>query len=126
MDEDYFLYCEETDWCYRFSKAGWKMLFWPGAVILHLGGGGHSSKTKELQLEVQMKKSILLFFKKHYSTIHYFLARLLLVFYTACRYLEIVLRLFRKTIARQNVTYELKEKQKQWVVFKYCAFGLEP
>lgn len=126
MDENFFLYCEETDWCYRFAKAGWKMLFWPGAMILHPGGGGHSSKTKELQLEVQMKKSTLLFFKKHYGTIQYILARLLLAFYSGCRYLAVIVRLLGKSITRQNIAPDLKEKQKQWVAFKYCAFGLEP
>ena len=30
FDEDFFLFSEETDWCYRFREAGWKVLFYPG------------------------------------------------------------------------------------------------
>ena len=38
FDEDFFMFSEETDWCYRFRKAGWKVLFYPGAAFVHVGG----------------------------------------------------------------------------------------
>jgi N-acetylglucosaminyl-diphospho-decaprenol L-rhamnosyltransferase len=38
LDESFFLFSEETDWCYRFRKAGWKVLFFPGAEVVHVGG----------------------------------------------------------------------------------------
>jgi GT2 family glycosyltransferase len=38
FDEDFFMFSEETDWCYRFSRAGWKVLFFPGAEFVHVGG----------------------------------------------------------------------------------------
>lgn len=38
MDESLFMYCEETDWCYRLHKSGWEVWFDPAAVIVHLGG----------------------------------------------------------------------------------------
>jgi len=37
MDEQFFMYGEETDWSYRFMKAGWKNMFYPGAQIIHYG-----------------------------------------------------------------------------------------
>src|SRR5207247_2324192 len=46
LDEDFFLFSEETDWCYRFRQAGWKVLFTPdsefapayvAAVLVGLG-----------------------------------------------------------------------------------------
>ena len=39
LDERFFMYCEEVDWCKRFHEAGWKILFTPEAQIIHLGGG---------------------------------------------------------------------------------------
>ncbi len=39
MDERFFMYAEETDWCYRFHTKGWKNRFMPDAEIIHLGGG---------------------------------------------------------------------------------------
>jgi N-acetylglucosaminyl-diphospho-decaprenol L-rhamnosyltransferase len=38
FDEDFFMFSEETDWCYRFRQAGWKVLFTPAAEFVHVGG----------------------------------------------------------------------------------------
>jgi N-acetylglucosaminyl-diphospho-decaprenol L-rhamnosyltransferase len=38
FDERYFMFSEETDWCYRFRQAGWKVWFFPGAEAVHVGG----------------------------------------------------------------------------------------
>jgi len=37
MDEQFLMYAEETDWCYRFMKTGWKNIFYPAAHIIHYG-----------------------------------------------------------------------------------------
>jgi GT2 family glycosyltransferase len=47
FDEDFFLFSEETDWCYRFRKAGWKVLFYPGAEVVHVGGASHGGRMFE-------------------------------------------------------------------------------
>jgi N-acetylglucosaminyl-diphospho-decaprenol L-rhamnosyltransferase len=44
LDEDFFLFSEETDWCYRFHRAGWKVLFYPGAEFVHVGGASHGGR----------------------------------------------------------------------------------
>ena len=44
LDEEFFLFSEETDWCYRFRKAGWKVLFFPGAECVHVGGAAHGGR----------------------------------------------------------------------------------
>ena len=44
LDERYFLFSEETDWCYRFRSAGWRVLFYPGAEAVHVGGAGHGGR----------------------------------------------------------------------------------
>jgi GT2 family glycosyltransferase len=44
LDEDFFLFSEETDWCYRFRQAGWKVLFYPGAEAVHVGGASHGGR----------------------------------------------------------------------------------
>ncbi|MCK5271062.1 MAG: glycosyltransferase family 2 protein [Sedimentisphaerales bacterium] len=126
MDEDYFLYCEETDWCYRFSRAGWKMLFWPGASIIHLDGGGHSSKTDRLKLKIQMQKSILLFLQKHYGIVASCAGRVLLSFHAACKYIVCAALSAWGRIRGRNVDRELAEKEERWSVLMYCVCGCEP
>ena len=44
LDESFFLFSEETDWCYRFRQAGWKVLFFPGADCVHVGGASHGGR----------------------------------------------------------------------------------
>ena len=41
FDEEFFMFSEETDWCYRFRAAGWKVVFYPGAEFVHVGGATH-------------------------------------------------------------------------------------
>lgn len=37
LDEDFFFFGEETDWCYRMRKAGWRLMFAPVGEITHHG-----------------------------------------------------------------------------------------
>jgi N-acetylglucosaminyl-diphospho-decaprenol L-rhamnosyltransferase len=44
LDEAFFLFSEETDWAYRFRQAGWKVVFFPGAACVHVGGASHGGR----------------------------------------------------------------------------------
>jgi N-acetylglucosaminyl-diphospho-decaprenol L-rhamnosyltransferase len=44
LDDAFFLFSEETDWCWRFRQAGWKVLFFPGAACVHVGGASHGGR----------------------------------------------------------------------------------
>jgi GT2 family glycosyltransferase len=44
LDEAFFLFSEETDWCYRFRQAGWSVRFYPGAECVHVGGASHGGR----------------------------------------------------------------------------------
>ena len=59
-DDAFFLFSEETDWCYRFVQAGWKVLFFPGAEATHVYGASHKG-----QLFVEQVKGHLRFLRKH-------------------------------------------------------------
>lgn len=59
-DEDYFLFSEETDWCYRFREAGWGVVFLPGAECVHVRGASHSGRLYRENL-----RGHLLFLWKH-------------------------------------------------------------
>jgi N-acetylglucosaminyl-diphospho-decaprenol L-rhamnosyltransferase len=43
-DEDYFLFSEETDWCFRFRLAGWQVWFTPDAEFVHVSGAAHGGE----------------------------------------------------------------------------------
>jgi N-acetylglucosaminyl-diphospho-decaprenol L-rhamnosyltransferase len=44
LDEDFFLFSEETDWCYRFANAGWDVVFTPAAEVVHVSGAVHGGR----------------------------------------------------------------------------------
>ncbi|HNS20231.1 MAG TPA: glycosyltransferase family 2 protein [Sedimentisphaerales bacterium] len=83
MDEQFFMYAEETDWCYRFRQAGWRLLFSPVGEIIHLGG--QSSKRVGVEMTVQLRLSILRFLRKHHGRAYYRLACLLVFAFFAVR-----------------------------------------
>jgi N-acetylglucosaminyl-diphospho-decaprenol L-rhamnosyltransferase len=45
MDEGYFMYYDDIDYCRRANQAGWKTLYWPEARVVHLRGGSGPVKT---------------------------------------------------------------------------------
>jgi GT2 family glycosyltransferase len=63
MDEDYFLFMEETDWCYRMRMKGWKVYLVPQAVAIHLQGRT-AGRVKD-RAKVEYYRSRYLFFQKH-------------------------------------------------------------
>jgi GT2 family glycosyltransferase len=63
LDEDYFMYYEETDWCYRIKKMGWKVFYFPSAQVVH----NNKNKKREKKVLRQIRRSHLLFYKKNYS-----------------------------------------------------------
>jgi N-acetylglucosaminyl-diphospho-decaprenol L-rhamnosyltransferase len=44
LDEGYWLYMEDLDWCHRFWDAGWKVFYEPAAVALHVKGGSSAAR----------------------------------------------------------------------------------
>ena len=68
MDEQFFMYFEETDWLYRMKKKGWKIYYIPGAKVVHLGGRSTQGlRDRDKIVMGQSYRNKLLFFRKHYG-----------------------------------------------------------
>ena len=65
LDEDYFLFAEDVDWCYRFKKADWKIYSYPQTQVIHLKG--ESSKEVTPAMINEFFKSMKIFCDKHYT-----------------------------------------------------------
>lgn len=70
FDERFFMYGEEKDLCFRLKKRNWRICFVPTTTITHLGG--QSSLKCDRRSFIELQKSQILFFKKHYSKIKAF------------------------------------------------------
>jgi N-acetylglucosaminyl-diphospho-decaprenol L-rhamnosyltransferase len=60
FDESFFMFSEEVDWMTRFRRAGWKVLFFPGAEVVHVGGASHGGR-----MYVENLRGHLRWFDKH-------------------------------------------------------------
>lgn len=65
LDETYFMYSEEVDVCHRLRKAGWRLYWVPQSQVVHYGG--QSTKQIADEMFLQLYRSKLLFFRKHYG-----------------------------------------------------------
>ena len=63
MDEGYFMYAEEVDWCFSMKAAGWQVWYEPAAKVTHIGGA--SSTGRRTRREADLYRSRIRFFRKH-------------------------------------------------------------
>ncbi len=63
FDESFFMFWEETDWLYRFHRAGWKVWFLPEAEVVHVGGATHGGR-----MFGENVRALVQFFAKHHGS----------------------------------------------------------
>ena len=64
LDDRFFLYFEDNDWCRRIRQAGWRVVYTPDVWITHLGG---SSQPERALANQHYYASLYAFHRKHYS-----------------------------------------------------------
>jgi GT2 family glycosyltransferase len=69
LDEDYFLFLEETDWCYRMKRKGWKIYHAPQAEVYHFQG--KSAEKEREKAKVEYYRSRYHFFKKNRGSLQW-------------------------------------------------------
>jgi GT2 family glycosyltransferase len=75
MDEGFFMYAEEVDWCLQVKRAGWDIYCVPTAKIVHHAGG--STRQFRDEMFVALWRSRFRLFDKHYGLVFNQVARLL-------------------------------------------------
>lgn len=65
LDERFFMFGEDLDWCRRFRNAGWRVVYCGEAESLHYGGG--SSEATPARFYVEMRRANLQYFRKHHG-----------------------------------------------------------
>ncbi len=70
LDEQFFMYAEDIDWCYRAALAGWKT-YYLGKISIYHHNRASSEKSPELSFRLQAlrTKSLLKFYRKHYGVV---------------------------------------------------------
>ncbi|MEO8727522.1 MAG: glycosyltransferase family 2 protein [Acidobacteriaceae bacterium] len=65
LDPRFFIYAEDLDWCHRFRKAGWRLVFYPEAYAVHYGGS--SSAAAPVRFYTEMYRANLQYWNKHHT-----------------------------------------------------------
>ncbi|WP_372009574.1 glycosyltransferase family 2 protein [Paenibacillus chitinolyticus] len=71
LDEEFFMYGEDVDWCYRIKQAGWQIYYYPRTEITHYKGA--SSRRKPFKIIYEFHRAMFLFHRKHYKRKYSFL-----------------------------------------------------
>ncbi|MDB6022723.1 MAG: glycosyltransferase family 2 protein [Pedosphaera sp.] len=123
FSEDYFMYAEDLDLCYKVNRAGLKNFYVPAASIIHHGGG--SSKPGQSTFsDVMMRESVFRFLTKvrgrWYSAVFRFSLAL-----SALGRLALLLLLFPvKMICGEAAT--VSGSMRKWLAILKWALGLQP
>ncbi|WP_138496212.1 glycosyltransferase family 2 protein [Paenibacillus pinistramenti] len=71
LDESFFMYGEDIDWCYRIKQAGWEIYYNSDTSIVHFKGG--SARRRPFKIVYEFHRAMLLFHRKHYQRRYNFL-----------------------------------------------------
>jgi hypothetical protein len=71
LDERFFFYSEDVDWCKRIHDAGWKLVYYPEASAIHFNHG--SSSSAPIRFQIEMLKANWQYWRKHKSMPEYVL-----------------------------------------------------
>ena len=116
LDEDYFFFLEETDWCYRMRQAGLKIYHLPQVRIYHLQGASKNRRPAHAWIEYH--RSCYLFFKKHRSFFSWFILRLFRPF-------KLFINLLLTTIALVFTFGKKKSLRRKFsIYFKLCIWHM--
>jgi len=123
LDEDYFLFLEETDWCYRMRKAGWKVYHVPQAEVYHSQGKSVEKEKKRAKVEYYRSRN--LFFKKHRGTLQWFFSVIGLM-------IKLIVDFVLTGIANLFTLFILRDLRRRlsvyayllWWHFKLCPEGM--
>ncbi|HZR97538.1 MAG TPA: glycosyltransferase family 2 protein [Chloroflexota bacterium] len=97
LDEAFFMYFEETDWCARALRAGWALWQVPTAVVRHQSGGTTRSVAEEMSLAFHRSQAH--YYRKHHGWRGYLALKLIVVCGVAWRFLRSLIAALRRRIA---------------------------
>jgi GT2 family glycosyltransferase len=94
LDEAFFMYGEDLDWCWRVKAAGVKVMYYPKAEITHHLYG--SSKFVKFRSVRWAHDAMRIFYRKHYASAHSWIFNQMVYLGINLRmYLVMVVNLFR-------------------------------
>ncbi len=112
LDEAFFMYMEEIDWCYRIKAVGWRIYCLPAAKIVHHAGA--SSRQFRDEMFFQLHRSRAYFYRKHYSPLFQHAARWLTRLGLTALTLDALLKCRRNQISPEELRARRRAYARIW------------
>lgn len=100
LDEDYFVYSEEVDLCYRLRQSSWKLFWVPWAEVIHFGA--QSTEQVPVEMFLNLYRGKVLYFRKHFSSAAVQLYKITLLIATLTRLALTPLALLERSQSRAH------------------------
>ncbi len=116
LDETFFFYGEDKDFCLRFWKRGWQLFYLPIVAAIHYGGA--SSSKDKITFDKELHKAQIQFWKKHYKPLKQYAFLLLKLINVTIRFIGYFLG---GTLSRSKSNYYRKHafifgQQLNWIL----------
>jgi len=85
LDEQFFMYGEDIDWCDRFWGAGWRVVYFPQAAAIHYGAA--SSARAPIRFYIEMHRANLQYWKRHHGALSQAAYLSIVILHHVCRVL---------------------------------------
>lgn len=106
MDEQFFMYGEDIDWCYRFHLHGFRVVFISDAESIHYGGA--SSSNAPTRFYVEMQRANIQFWRKHHGRVRTAVYIITLGLHALCRLLGYSIVMAMKHQSRQEAAMKIR------------------
>jgi GT2 family glycosyltransferase len=121
LDENYFMYFEDTDWCYRIAKAGWEIVFLPKAEVIHLGGVSAAKSNRGLFYDKTLTKelfhSLFYYFGKFHGGFSVLILKIFIPLSLIMRALKWIFAFMFHRIDEKEFSYKMRSFSQ---MIKYC------
>lgn len=120
LDEDFFMYGEDMEWCYRIERAGWQIFYYGEPQITHIGS--QSTEQNRAEMDIEYLRSMALFFQKCYGRGYALAYRMLILVITLAKQL-LFLGSFLLSCSAKRRTWSREKVQLQRRVFWWAISG---
>jgi GT2 family glycosyltransferase len=117
LDERFFMYAEDKDWCKRYWKAGWSVVYYPGAEAIHLAAS--SSARDPIRFYIEMNRANLRYWKKHFTGFEQIAIPIIMAVHESLRIIGASLNFILRPSRRQETRMKM---QRSLAVLKMLIF----
>jgi GT2 family glycosyltransferase len=124
LDEEFFMYAEDVDWCRRFWKMGWEVVFFPHACAIH--NARSSSCNAPVRFAIEQQRSILIYWRKYHAAAARLIFLLLNVAHELLRlFVGVIAYLARPSIRNKSGTQVAAAAGCLRMIIHECVFARE-